>query len=121
MNPILRSIYLYGNLTDETDILIYTSTKFKDIIKQSCHYSEKIVFEINDNYNSIDSACKSRLDLFSLPSVVNYNKILYLDSDIIITDDIKPVFDIIEEDIMYALEEGTIDNTCEYWVIVCFL
>jgi predicted O-methyltransferase YrrM len=110
---LLESIYIYGNLNDNIEILIYTSTSFMNIIKQSHLYSEKIKFEINDNYNNIDKACKARLDLFKLQSIHNYNKILYLDTDILIKDDINKVFDVIREDILYVLEEGVINANIE--------
>ena len=32
---LLESIFIYGNLNENTEILIYTSTKFMNIIKQS--------------------------------------------------------------------------------------
>ena len=108
---LLESIFIYGNLDENTNILIYTSTLFMNIIKQSHLFnSEKIIFELNDTYNSIDSACKSRLDLFNLPSISNYNKILYLDTDILVKDYINKVFDVCQEDILYVLEEGEIDE-----------
>ena len=64
---LLESILLYGNLDNNTNILVYTSTKFMNIIKQHRLFNnEKIKFEINDTYDNIDKACKSRLDLFNL-------------------------------------------------------
>jgi len=71
---LLESIFIYGNLDDNTHILIYTSTAFMNIIKQSHLFSEKIKFEINDTYNDVEKACKARLDLFNLASVKNYKK-----------------------------------------------
>lgn len=76
---------------------------------------EKIKFEINDAYDNIDKACKARLDLFNLPSIKNYNKILYLDTDILVKDDIKKVFNVCEEDVLYVLEEGQIYGHGDYW------
>ena len=70
------------------------------IKKSRLFNNEKIKFEINDAYNNIDKACKARLDLFNLPSVKNYNKILYLDTDILVKDDINKVFNVCEEDIL---------------------
>ena len=71
---LLESIFIYGNLDDNTNILIYTSTQFKNIIKKSYLFNDNIIkFEINDTYNNIDKACKARLDLFNLPSIINYN------------------------------------------------
>lgn len=113
---LLESISIYGNLEENTNILIYTSTPFMNKIKQShLLVNDKIKFEINDTYNNIDKACKARLDLFKLPSVTNYNKILYLDTDILIKDNINKVFDVCEEDILYTLEEGKIDSEYDYW------
>jgi predicted O-methyltransferase YrrM len=113
---LLESIFIYGNLDDNTNILIYTSTLFMNIIKKSHLFNDnKMKFEINDTYNDIDKSCKARLDLFNLSSVCNYNKILYLDTDILIKDDIKKVFDVCKEDILYTLEEGRIDIDNPYW------
>lgn len=112
---LLESIFIYGNLDDNTNILLYTSTSFMNIIKKSHLFNnEKIKFEINDTYDNIDKACKARLDLFNLPSITNYNKILYLDTDIIVKDNINKIFDLCKEDILYVLEEGAIDSNDEY-------
>ena len=89
-----------------------------NIIKKSHLFNDdKIKFEINDTYNDIDKSCKARLDLFNLPSITKYDKILYLDTDILVKDDINKVFNVCEEDILYVLEEGIvdIDNDCDYW------
>lgn len=113
---LLESIFIYGNIDDNTNILVYTSTAFMDKIKKSNLFNgEKIKFEINDTYNNIDKACKAKLDLFNLSSIKNYNKILYLDTDILIKNDINKVFDVCNEDILYTFEQGDIDNTNNYW------
>lgn len=113
---LLESIFIYGNLDKNTNLLVYTSTPFMNMIKQSHIFNdEKIKFETNDTYDTIDKACKARLDLFKLPSIVNYNKILYLDTDILVKNDINKVFDLCKEDLLYTLEEGTIDNNMDYW------
>jgi len=113
---LLESIFIYGNLDNNTDMLIYTCTKFMKIIKQSHLFNdEKIKFEINDTYNNINKACKARLDLFNLESIQKYNKILYLDTDIIVKDSINKVFDVCREDILYVLEEGEINDNDDFW------
>ena len=98
----LESIYISGNLKDNTDILLYTSTEFMNIIKKSHLFCDKIKFELNDSYNNIDKACKARLDLFKLNAVSNYDKILYLDTDIIVKNDINCLFDVCEDEILYV-------------------
>ena len=108
---LLESIFIYGNLDCNTHVLVYTSTSFMNKIKQSHLFNnEKIKFEINDNYNDIDKACKARLDVFKFASIINYNKILYLDTDILVKDSINKVFDVCKDDILYVLEEGNIAN-----------
>ena len=104
---MLESIFIYGNLGNNTKILVYTSTPFMYMIKQSHLFNSEIMtFEINDTYDSVSKACKARLDLFTLPSIIKYNKILYLDTDILIKNAINNVFDVCKEDILYVLEEG---------------
>jgi FkbM family methyltransferase len=90
-----------------------------NIIKQTQNHlfnenNEKIKFEINDTYDNIDKACKSRLDLFDL-HISHYNKIIYLDTDILVKDNIQKVFDVCYDDILYVVEEGTIDHNSDYW------
>lgn len=111
---LLESIINYGIPDDNTDILIYTSTKFMEKIKQNPLYNGKMKFEINDNYNSVFEASASRLDVFSFNCIKNYSKILYLDTDIIIKENINKVFDICKEDVVYALEEGSIDKYTDH-------
>ena len=113
---LLESIFIYGDLDYNTNILVYTSTSFMNQIKQSHLFNdEKIKFEISDTYNDIDKACKARLDLFNLHSIKNYNKILYLDIDILVKHDINKVFYVCQEDILYVLEECSIDHYADYW------
>jgi hypothetical protein len=112
----LESIFIYGNLDENTIVLVYTSTSFMNIIKKSHLFNDdKIKFEINDTYNDIDKSCKARLDLFNLPSITKYDKILYLDTDILVKDDINKVFNVCEEDILYVLEEGVINSDSDFW------
>jgi len=110
---LLESIYKYGNSTD--DILVYTSSVFMELIKSNILYSDRIKFKINDSYDSVDSSCKARLDFFDLDGIDNYTKILYLDIDIIIKGPLSKVFNIIERDILYVLEEGNLNDCDDFY------
>jgi len=112
---MLESVVTFGHLNKDIEILVYTSSVFVELIKQSGLYklaNEKsnIVFAINDNYNNVDLACKARLDLFDLPQIQGYSKILYLDTDIIVKSDITKLFELGLDDKLYALKEGSIKN-----------
>lgn len=111
---LLESLIRYG-IKDDTEVFIYTSTPFMNLIKNKFQDKVKLQFEINDSYTSIDSACKARLDLFHLESTKKYDKILYLDTDIIVKDDLRPVFELCVNNVMYVLEEGAIDDPHDYW------
>jgi predicted O-methyltransferase YrrM len=112
---LLESIYIYGNLDKYTNILIYTSLYFKNKIVETEFYSNKINFIINNDYNCVENACKSRLDIFEFDIIKTYDKILYLDTDIIIQKDINDIFDLIEEDKIYVMKEGSITEDNDYW------
>lgn len=115
-NLLIESIFIYGNLDTDTHILVYTSTPFMEMMKQSHLYTPyKIKFEINDTYDTIDKACKARLDLFTLPNINQYQKILYLDTDIIVKDDLNKVFDVCNQDVLYVLKEGSITDSRDFW------
>ena len=116
---LLESIFLYGNLAEDIEILIYTSSAFVELIKQNPLFRPCIKFEVNDTYNSVDSACKSRLDLFSLASNSNYDKIIYLDTDIIVSGDMHSIFALAQDEVLYAVEEGKMDAEEEYWGAAC--
>jgi len=113
---LLESILTYGKLDENTKILVYTSTPFMNLMKQNPLFNEeKIKFEINETYNTIDKACKSRLDLFNLNSITNYNEILYLDTDIIVKDNLNKLFDVCKEEKLYVLQEGNINDNRDFW------
>lgn len=112
---LLESLCIYGNLDADTDILIYTSTPFMKMIQRSYIYSDKVRFELNDTYDTIEKACKARLDLFQLPSVDSYHKILYVDTDVLVKGDINRVFDVITRDVLYVVKEGNISDRADYW------
>uniref|UniRef100_A0A6C0IR77 Methyltransferase domain-containing protein n=1 Tax=viral metagenome TaxID=1070528 RepID=A0A6C0IR77_9ZZZZ len=117
---LLESLLVYGKLDENTQLLIYTSTEFMNIIKKNELYNENIVFEINDTYNNIDKSCKARLDVFELPSISNYEKILYLDTDILIKGTINNVFNVCKQDILYVLEEGIITDKRDFYGLTLF-
>lgn len=112
---LLNSLYKYGDLDDSTDILIYTSTEFMDQMRPNIKGAP--IFKINDNIQTVVAASAARLDIFDFPDVLNYEKILYLDTDILVIRPLKPIFDLATEDRLYALEEGSLDLVVpyDYW------
>ncbi len=112
---LLESIFIYGDIDENIDILIYTNTEFMEIIKKSSLYCANIKFEINNNINTLDKACKSRLDICNFESAKIYNRIMYLDTDIIVKSDIKKIFNLIQDDLLYVVKEGSLELDESYW------
>jgi hypothetical protein len=108
-NLLLHSLYLYGNINNSTtNLLVYTNSNFKNIIKKTNYWIKyfNINFIINDSIISKLDACKSRFDIFNFDLSNKYNNILYLDTDIIINNDINLIFDLCKEDKLYASYEA---------------
>ena len=105
INLLLKSYKLFGNFSDDVDYLIICNTDFQKEIKT-----------IFDNLNisgkiwGIDLKTKfeagySRLKIFDYPDINLYNKILYLDCDILVTNSINKILDFQLENKLYAFFE----------------
>jgi len=105
INLLLKSYKLFGNSPDNVDYLIICSPCFKDKIQ--------LIFDnlnINGNIWCLDLKTKfeagySRLKIFDYPNIELYNKILYLDCDILITNSINNILEFPLENKLYALKE----------------
>ena len=105
INLLLKSYKIFGNSPDNVDYLIICNTNF-----------QKKIQTILDNLNisgkiwCIDLKTKfeagySRLKIFDYPYINLYNKILYLDCDILVTNSINKILDFELEDKIYTLKE----------------
>ena len=112
---LLNSLYKYGDLGESTDILIYTSTEFMGQMRPNLKGTP--IFKTNDTIQTVVAASAARLDIFDFPEVAKYEKILYLDTDVLVVRPLAPVFDLATEDRLYALEEGSLDSEVpyDYW------
>lgn len=117
---LLDSLHRYGELGDDTEIVIYTTTEFMQIIRDSPLMSDSIRFEINDRDMDVRAACRSRLDLFELNSIKRYEKILYLDTDVVVKGDVHRVYELVQQDLLYALAEGDIRDPTDTWGAALF-
>lgn len=95
---------------------IYSDSKnIKYLIITNSHFKSKIQNIYDDlsidgliweqKYTTKFDACCSRLNIFNYPNINNYKKILYLDSDIIISGNVKKIFNMNIENYLYTLHE----------------
>jgi hypothetical protein len=111
---LLTSISIKSKIDKETDILIITSSEFKQLIEKEVEYLNLPIYYFIMEVDSIfDSAC-ARLNIFSYKDIRKYKKILYLDTDTLFNSDMNVLFNLnISPEKLYVLEEGYIYH--EYW------
>jgi len=110
LDMLIRSIKIRANLDSKTaDILILTSAKFKPLIENKISkYDIPVKFRLLD-INTIFEASAISLHIFDIVDCSIYEKLLYLDIDVLINSDINVLFNLeIQPTKLYALEEGMI-------------
>ena len=102
---LLTSYKIIGDPSNDIDYLILCNEEFKNTIQEIFN-----ILNINGKIWCLDlktifDACCSRLKIFDFPSINLYNKILYLDCDILVTNSLNKILDIPLENKIYALKE----------------
>lgn len=100
----LESILLFANLNENTDIILYVASSYKDTVLQNNLVTNKIIIEVYDD--SKVSFDKLLLNLFDLPILKNYSKVLYLDIYTLIYSDVNKLFEQAIEDVLYTNGEN---------------
>ena len=109
---LLESLNEFGKRDDSTDILIITESDFVPWIQEmSADYRLSLKYMIIDGIESIFYAAAARMLIFQYSEIDLYDKILYLDTDIVITDAINRILSLPIESKLYALPEGTIGHS----------
>jgi lipopolysaccharide biosynthesis glycosyltransferase len=106
----IRSLYSQ-NYTG--DILIITSSDFKENILTSISFKRPPLFLISSS-NSIGDSSFSKLKIYQYENISSYDKIIYCDCDILWVDNPKIIFDSIDDDKIYIANEAEL-MTHEYW------
>ena len=105
------------NMDENTDLLVYTTSEFKERLSNI----EGVLFFEKNFYKTMNQARISKVDIFDYPEISKYAKILYLDADSLVMGPLSRVFNVITENVVYAVGEGTILCEAEYWGRSLFL
>jgi hypothetical protein len=105
---LIKSIKLFGD-PNNIDFLIISNTDYKESQNIFNTFGYNIDFYYIESNNFLYSL-SSRLLIFNYHRIHEYNKILYIDTDILITNNINNIFNLNLENKLYALIEGTIDD-----------
>lgn len=103
------------------DLLVYTTTEYKELIQKKCPLATNILFVEKNFYKTMNQARISKLDIFDFPQIDKYEKVLYVDADSLFLKKPDNIFDGIVDDVVYAVGEGEILNEGEYWGRSLFL
>jgi lipopolysaccharide biosynthesis glycosyltransferase len=96
---------------DTTEILIITSQTFKPIIQNNLSSFNLPIHYYILNLNTLFQAGCARLNIFNYNNIIKYEKILYIDTDILLNSDVNVLFNLdLDLDKIYALEEGHIGH-----------
>ena len=109
---LLASLTVFSSL-DTIDILILTSSDFKHDIDKLANTLDIRITVYTLQFTKLHEALCSRLYIFDYPYTMDYEKILYLDTDIIIQGKIEDLFSHSIENKLYAFREGNIGHP--YW------
>jgi lipopolysaccharide biosynthesis glycosyltransferase len=111
LHLLATSAFLFGDIhNNNVHFLVITTENFRDSIKDifnRLHLHIHIMcIEINNEY----IALSARLYIFNYSEIHNYHKILYIDTDILITNKVSILFDLALENKIYTLMEGIIGD-----------
>ena len=109
---LITSISIKANVNQETtDILIVTCNLFQQQIqKELKSFDLRLHYYILDLHSLFEAGC-ARLNIFKYHNINKYDKILYLDTDILLNSDVNVLFNLdLSSEKIYALQEGNIGH-----------
>ena len=91
--------------TDTFDLLVLTSEEFEPHISKLSDVFHIPIKTMCLNCKTPEEASSARLHIFEYEGIDTYTKLLYIDTDILIQNDLATFFDCDIDDKLYALEE----------------
>ena len=103
---LLKTYILNGKPTSEIDYLVLTNPLFEEKISAVFNKYNVKGHVWCLNLTTMFEATYARLKIFDFKDISNYSKILYLDTDILISNNIKNILNFDLENKLYVLKEG---------------
>lgn len=92
---LLESIGIYSNIKNDTEVLIYTNSEIKPAIEKSQLFAADSMRVVTGAREG--ATAPAVYDYFLVAPAPAAENILYLDTEVLIKKDIKPIFDILSE------------------------
>lgn len=107
---ILLSTTKFFSKTDAFDILVLTDQSLAPRVRSLARQLQLPLYVWITAPKGLQDALCARFTIFDYPDISGYDRLLYLDTDIVIQGDLTPLFDQEIEDKIYGLPEGTIEH-----------
>lgn len=107
LDLLLSSMKFFSSL-EGFDLVVLTSPDMEQSVHELCTKFQMNIHIMPCNFTTIFQAACARLYIFDYEHIGSYERILYLDTDIIIKADLTPLFAIELRDVLYGLEQGSI-------------
>jgi lipopolysaccharide biosynthesis glycosyltransferase len=111
LDLLLKSLKMYSSEGD-FDFLVITQKQFEPLVKEIGRTLNLDLKIFCLDFSTIFQAACARLFIFDYPELDSYQKLLYIDTDILIKGSLDPVFQILDgaKDVLYGIESGTIES-----------
>ena len=111
LDLLLKSLKMYSP-SENFDFLVLTQKEFEPFVKE---IGRKLGIELKTfclDFTTIFQAACARLFIFDYPELSAYEKLLYIDTDILIKGSLDPIFDLLNgaKDVIHGIESGTIES-----------
>jgi len=111
LDLLLKSLRMYSS-EDDFDFLVITQKEFEPLVKEIGRTLDLDLKTFCQDFSTIFQAACARLFIFDYPELDGYEKLLYIDTDILIKAPLHPIFQILDgaKDLLYGIESGTIES-----------
>ncbi len=107
---LLKTLKEYGKPDNNVHFLVLCDASFQNQIESLFKTYDITGFTWVQNVHSVFHAAYSRLFIFHYENINLYDRIIYLDCDILITNTLQPLIDIPLEKKLYAVKEGNTNH-----------
>ncbi|MFM9195310.1 MAG: glycosyltransferase [Planctomycetia bacterium] len=102
--------------TDDFTLLVDTSSRFIDRVEYVRHFGLDVDLWVTADRQSVFDAAFARYSIFEFPDLSRYDKVLYLDVDILLNGNLNTLFQQdLSEEAVYCLQEGPLSSPTEYY------
>lgn len=107
---LLKSLKIFSPQNFTFDFLVITQKNFEPMVQDLGRNLGIVLKTFCLDFSTIFQAACARLFIFDYPEISRYQKLLYLDTDILIKAPLNPIFELPIDDLLYGIESGTIES-----------